>query len=442
LLRLWITARDQTAFETLVLRHGPAVLALCRRLVRREQDAEDAFQATFLALARQAGSLRNGEAVAGWLHRVAWRVALRIRAEVIPGGPLPADGIPCSSDSTPDPADDAARRELHAVLLEEVARLPGRFRAVVVLCHLEGLTNEETARELNLPVGTVNSRLARARRWLHSRLIRRGVVLPAGGIAALAFTPALVSATLVRSTVRAALLFAAGKAAVGLSPVVVTLTRGAIKAMWLSNLKCVAAVLLAMGLLAGVGLFSYRLLAESPKVPSSGRVFVPPAEAPRGPLNLPSSGDLGPSTSSAGSTEERRAVQRQSAMEEVELLETQVKIKQAQVAAARVVLEAAGRRMSRLDALRAAARVSDEDFQRARDEVESARAQVQIREAELTEPAVRLNYAKRRLSALEPPVPIRKAMTEERLRELERQMEALRKEVEELRRAVRPDKGK
>jgi RNA polymerase sigma factor (sigma-70 family) len=264
LLERWIRNRDEAAFETLVWRHGPTVLGLCRRLVRREQDAEDAFQATFLTLARKAASIRNGEAVAGWLHRVACRVALQLRAALGLTLSLVAD-VPCSSETTPDPADDAAQRELQAVLTEEVGRLPSHFRAVVVLCHLEGRTNEETAQELGLPVGTVNSRLVRARERLRARLIRRGVALPAGGLAvALTGAPASVSAALVSSTVRAALPFAAGQAAAaGLSPAVVALTEGVLKAMWLSKLEAVVAVaLVVVFLTGGGGALSYRLLAQ------------------------------------------------------------------------------------------------------------------------------------------------------------------------------------
>jgi RNA polymerase sigma factor (sigma-70 family) len=132
LLRRWAAGRDEAAFELLVWRHGPMVLAVCRRLLRHAEDVEDAFQATFLVLARKAGAVRRGEAVAGWLYRVAYRVALQARARA---GRRPAhapqalDQLPAGPD--PGPADG----ELRAVLDQEVGRLPERYRLPFVLCY-------------------------------------------------------------------------------------------------------------------------------------------------------------------------------------------------------------------------------------------------------------------------------------------------------------------
>jgi RNA polymerase sigma factor (sigma-70 family) len=128
------------------------VLGLCRRLLRHGQDAEDAFQATFLALARKADSIRSGEALAGWLRRVAYRAAVQARNAPRPAT-LPADEslAPAAGAEAPDPAQEVARRELQAALAEEVGRLPDHYRAVLVLCYLESRSNEEAARELGRP---------------------------------------------------------------------------------------------------------------------------------------------------------------------------------------------------------------------------------------------------------------------------------------------------
>ncbi len=199
-------AGDQAAFELLVWRHAGLVLGVCRRVLRDEQHAEDAFQAAFLALARKAASVRR-ESVGGWLHRVAFRIALRARraaaarhrrerplGDLQPGSPRPG---PCA---------EAAASELGAVLDEEVRRLPPKFSQALVLCCLSGKSCGEAAVELGCAAGTVESRLARARRRLRAALARRGFGAPAAVPAGLGVvTPALVS-----STARAAVLFAAG----------------------------------------------------------------------------------------------------------------------------------------------------------------------------------------------------------------------------------------
>src|SRR6266498_909930 len=171
LLRLFAAHRDGRAFELLLWRHGPMVLATCRRLLRHEQDAEDAFQATFLVLARKAGSVARGQALAGWLHRVACRVALRAcraRRDTVPLGEViaPENNAPLWS-------------ELRGVLDEEVGRLPARYREPFVLCHFQGKTHAEAARELGCPPGTIASRLHWARQRLRARLAGRGVAFPA-----------------------------------------------------------------------------------------------------------------------------------------------------------------------------------------------------------------------------------------------------------------------
>src|SRR5689334_8648145 len=162
LLERFVVDHDQGAFELLLWRYGAMVLGLCRRILRQEQEAEDAFQATFLTLARKGGSVRGG-AVAGWLHTVAYRVALAAKAR--------ADRRASREVSLTDRyhrTDDATAewRDLQPILDEEIARLPDRYRVPFVLCYLEGLTVDEAAGRLGRPRGTIGVRLARARERL------------------------------------------------------------------------------------------------------------------------------------------------------------------------------------------------------------------------------------------------------------------------------------
>src|SRR5438067_4221829 len=177
LLARFARSADQSAFELLVWRHAVMVFGVCRRVVRDHHLAEDAFQATFLVLARKAGSVR-GSNVAGWLFRVARRVAVRARAQSVARAKreTPLAGSPASP-----PADDET--EALAILDEEVGRLPERLRLPVVLCYLVGRSTEDAARALGCPRGTVLSRLATARRRLAARLTRRGVTVPAALLA-------------------------------------------------------------------------------------------------------------------------------------------------------------------------------------------------------------------------------------------------------------------
>ncbi len=188
LVRRYADARDAAAFEVLVWRHGPMVWGTCARVLRHRQDAEDAFQATFLALARSARAVGRGP-VGGWLHRVAANAALKLRARRRPTAELP--------DVPGEPAPD---RELAGVLDQELDRLPAHHRAAFVLCCLEGLTNAEAARELGCPVGTVDSRLHAARTRLRDRLARRGFAPAALAVAATPVPPATAAATIALGT--------------------------------------------------------------------------------------------------------------------------------------------------------------------------------------------------------------------------------------------------
>jgi RNA polymerase sigma factor (sigma-70 family) len=201
LLDRFLRGRDEAAFECLVWRHGRTVLGVCRRVLADHHAAEDAFQATFLALARNGQGVGGRGSVGGWLARVAYRAALARRARPS-RHEQPLEEEPAA---TGDPVVEAARRELRALVDEEVRRLPERFRLPVVLCHFAGHTNAEAARLLGCAVGTVESRLTRARQRLRVALLRRGVA-PAGLAAGLASSdaPSAVPAGWVADAVRAA----------------------------------------------------------------------------------------------------------------------------------------------------------------------------------------------------------------------------------------------
>jgi RNA polymerase sigma factor (sigma-70 family) len=163
-------ARDDAAdaFEVLVKRHGPMVMGVCRHILYRHQDAEDAFQTTFMNLARKAATIRDRKMLAGWLHEVAYRNAIRMKASVSRFRALSETADPETSGGEPESA--AAWKELGLRLHAEVDRLPQGYRTLVVHCYLEGQTNQEVARRLNCPVGTIKGRLFRAREMLRRRL--------------------------------------------------------------------------------------------------------------------------------------------------------------------------------------------------------------------------------------------------------------------------------
>ncbi len=164
----------ELAFHALVERHGPMVLRVCRRLLDDPNDAEDAFQATFLVLLQRAGAIHNRCSVAAWLHGVAMRVAARGRVESARRRRIERHGMRPETERN----DDAERRDIEALIDVELARLPEKYRAPVVLCYFEGLTHERAADHLGWPVCTLRARLSRARKLLRSRLTRRGSQRP------------------------------------------------------------------------------------------------------------------------------------------------------------------------------------------------------------------------------------------------------------------------
>jgi RNA polymerase sigma factor (sigma-70 family) len=279
LLERFATERQEAAFETLVWRHGTMVHNVCRRVLGDGPDAEDAFQATFLVLVRRAAAIRDREAVASWLYKVAYRVALRVRATAAKG---PVCGLPEAEPPARGDGDDVVWRDLRPVLDDEVSRLPEKYRRAVVLCYLSGQTTAEAARQLGCARGTVLSRLAWARERLRSRLVRRGVALSAAGLATFLArdATATVPGAVVASTVKAALWYAAGNTATAgiVSERAVSLTEGVLHAMFLNKVKLVLLVALVLVVLgAGLGLWNRPSATADPverrreEAPQAGR---------------------------------------------------------------------------------------------------------------------------------------------------------------------------
>jgi RNA polymerase sigma factor (sigma-70 family) len=264
LLNRFVASRDaaaEAAFAALVERHGAMVLGVCRRVLGNRHSAEDAFQATFLVLARKASAIARREQLASWLYGVARHTALDARARAIRqqskekrlGSMLPVE--------RPDQTETS---ELRAILDEELARLPERYRAAIVLCELEGLTRRQAAGRLGVSEGTLSSRLARAKEQLRNRLTRRGLALSAAGLASALSQEAhavIVAPALVDSTIRVATLVAAGSSLAGVvSTSVATLTEGVLTAMLFAKLKLIVLGVVTVALVtAGAG-----VVAQSP----------------------------------------------------------------------------------------------------------------------------------------------------------------------------------
>src|SRR5262245_55972 len=267
LLQRFTTAHEQQAFAALVRRHGPLVFGVCRRVLGNWHDAEDAFQATSLVLARKAASISKRESIASWLYQVAFHAALKARARSRATG---CHAFAVERDCTgthrapprkhatqpdDDPLDELTARELLAVLDAELQQLPERYRSPLVLCYLEGQTCDQAAGQLGWSLRTLKRRLSGGKKLLRARLARRGVAVSAAMLAAALgrdATAATMPTALVRSAVSAALLAAGGKAgtAGGVSAAALVLADSAVKSMAVAKLKIVVALLL---LLAAVG---------------------------------------------------------------------------------------------------------------------------------------------------------------------------------------------
>lgn len=209
LLARFFQSKEDRAFSTLVERHGPLVFGVCRRILNDANDAEDAFQATFLVLVRKGATLRDPERLSSWLYGVAYRTARKVKAKAAlrTKSERQAGEMPTKSD-----VNEMTYEELQAVLDEEISRLPEKYALPLVLCYLEGKTNAQAAAQLGWPEGSISRRLSRARELLRSRLARRGMAMSVALIAAVFARPSAVtvSAELLLSTTRAATLAAEG----------------------------------------------------------------------------------------------------------------------------------------------------------------------------------------------------------------------------------------
>jgi RNA polymerase sigma factor (sigma-70 family) len=277
LVHRFATSGDEQAFRALVARYGAVVWAVCRRVVRNHHDAEDAFQATFLVLARRAGGLRTGSAVGGWLYAVAYRTAARVRAK---RRAEPADVEPAAG-TRGGALDELSAREAEAALHEELARLPEKYRTPLLLCCLDGLSRDEAATRLGWSANRVKNGLAQGRERLRARLARRGIAL---GLPLLTGLLAAPAGAVPPSLTQAAVLHATGSPA---PAAVSSLANKVTQTMWFSKWKwtvagCAALALTAGGTLAAV----LRAGPETPPavpVAKAEPVLAPVAPEPPGP---------------------------------------------------------------------------------------------------------------------------------------------------------------
>jgi RNA polymerase sigma factor (sigma-70 family) len=283
-------AGDQAAFAALAARHGPMVYGVCRRLLADTNDADDAFQATFLVLAKKATSIRPGAPLANWLHGVARRIAARAGADARRRRRREAEAA--TGGGEPDSSLEAQRRELAEIVHSEIDRLSSSGRAVVVLCDLAGCTHEEAASRLGWPLGTVKGRHFRARSQLRSRLQGRGVS-PASALAVIsARTTLTVPTRLVEATARAACAYAAGHAALtGLATThAISLAKGTLLVMITNQIQWAAAATMTAALFTA----SAAVIAQTPAEPAKTDVAAEtPAEKSR-PVATP---EIDPKTS-------------------------------------------------------------------------------------------------------------------------------------------------
>jgi RNA polymerase sigma factor (sigma-70 family) len=298
LLERFAAHREEEAFEVLVRRHGPMVWGVCSRLLRDHHDAEDAFQATFLVLARKGHSIAHRELVAGWLHGVAYQTAMKSRASRTRRRMREGQ---VTDMPEPEAESQSHQDQLTEWLDRELSRLPDKYRIPIVLCELEGKTHREAADQLGWPIGTVSGRLSRARAMLARRLSRRRVLL-SGGLPAVLVGQEAASAGvptgLVVSTVQAASRFAAGRAVTAglVSAEVTALAEKVVKAMLLSRIKIATIILLAGSVLAvgGTGLSFRAGAADGSSRETAGRatkgperrIDVPESKAEKSPINL------------------------------------------------------------------------------------------------------------------------------------------------------------
>jgi RNA polymerase sigma factor (sigma-70 family) len=283
LLEWFARGHEEAPFTALVRRHGPMVWSVSRRVLSHVHDAEDVFQATFLLLARKAASIRKAKSVGSWLHGVAHRLALKARLQQARRQSREKRAADMRATR---PSGETSLSEVQAVLDAALGELPEKYRAALVLCYLEGKTQEAAAQRLGCPLATVRTRVARGRKLLRERLANRGLTLSTAGLAALLITsaaPAAAPAALVQAAVQAALPFAAGQsAAVLCSQQVAGLVAGGLRAMFLTKVKTATALLVAVSLVAGAVALTQTVTAADKAVkqpPAAASAQPPAAEA-------------------------------------------------------------------------------------------------------------------------------------------------------------------
>ncbi|MGH7169830.1 MAG: sigma-70 family RNA polymerase sigma factor, partial [Gemmataceae bacterium] len=262
-LERFVAQRDEDAFAVLVRRHGPMVRGVCRRLLHHRQDAEDAFQATFLVLARKAGSVRWIGSIGPWLYQVAYRLASKARVDAA----RRREHERQAAAEPLAPAADPSWREVCAALDEELQALAEKYRAPLVLCYLEGQTRDEAAERLGWSLGTLKRRLQQGRELLRVRLTRRGVTLPAALLSA-GLTGneagAALSSLAARSLAQAATAFASGGAISGPHLQAIPLAEGMLQMMSTKMVKVLAVLVLTLSAATGAGLWTCRMLVAEP----------------------------------------------------------------------------------------------------------------------------------------------------------------------------------
>lgn len=261
LLQAFAERADQDAFAELVRRHGPLVFGVCQRVLNDSVEAEDAFQAVFLVLAKKARSVRRPDLLGNWLYGVALRCARRVRTRT---ALRLAREQPVTDMPARNPIPDSAEwSDLRPILDEEIARLPEKLRAPLLLCELEGVSRPEAAHRLGVPEGTLSSRLARGKDALRRRLLKRGIALSAIGLGLMLSqaAPAAVPPALVQATTTAAIGFAAGTKTATTAALIAT--REVQVMFWAKALK-VGILTMVVALLGGGAAVAYR---ESTVVP-------------------------------------------------------------------------------------------------------------------------------------------------------------------------------
>jgi RNA polymerase sigma-70 factor (ECF subfamily) len=274
LLERFVGRRDEGAFASLLERHGPMVLGVCRRVLGDSHDAEDAFQATFLVLARKAASIQKQTSVGSWLYGVPQRISCKARAQTAARRERERR---VASMPGQEPIDELTWQELRGILDEEVGRLPEKYRAPVVLCHLEGKSYAQAARDLGCPKSTLARRLGKAHELLRGQLAGRGLALSAAAVVIVLTeraTAAPVGASLGLNIVQAAARVAAGQApeAGVLSKQAIKLAEDAMTGMTGIKGKLVL-LLVVLGLIAGASLVGHAAWTkqEPPRIDPKDR---------------------------------------------------------------------------------------------------------------------------------------------------------------------------